>query len=218
MLVGPRFDRIPEHAEHGEEHGAGAGHDTGGDAHDSPAEAVDESGFRGVPTEEEQRETSPHRGHADDLANANGADGIIPDELNDGRGQPGHVSPGGPRPVYRSWWVPVALVAVAWAASMAIFGSVIFQGAEYHVTVYDWIVSGDFRIEISFFVDALTAVLLLVVSTVGLLVHVYSIGYMDGDRSVWRFFAYLNLFMFSMLLLILADNFLLLYVGWEAVG
>ena len=66
--------------------------------------------------------------------------------------------------------------------------------------------------------DALTAVLLLVVSTVGLLVHVYSIGYMDGDRSVWRFFAYLNLFMFSMLLLILADNFLLLYVGWEAVG
>ena len=60
--------------------------------------------------------------------------------------------------------------------------------------------------------------LLLVVSTVGLLVHVYSIGYMDGDRSVWRFFAYLNLFMFSMLLLILADNFLLLYVGWEAVG
>ncbi len=78
--------------------------------------------------------------------------------------------------------------------------------------------SGDFRVEITFFVDALTAVLLLVVSTVGLLVHVYSIGYMDGDRSVWRFFAYLNLFMFSMLLLILADNFLLLYVGWEAVG
>ena len=218
MLVGPRFDRIPEHAQHGEEHGAGAGHDSGGDAHAPHAEAVDESGFRSVPTEEEQRETSPHRGHADDLANANGADGIFPDELNDGRGQPGHVTPGGPRPVYRSWWVPVALVAVAWAASMAIFGSVIFGGAEYRVTVYEWIVSGDFRIEITFFVDALTAVLLLVVSTVGLLVHVYSIGYMDGDRSVWRFFAYLNLFMFSMLLLILADNFLLLYVGWEAVG
>ena len=60
--------------------------------------------------------------------------------------------------------------------------------------------------------------LLLVVSSVGLLVHVYSIGYMDGDRGLWRFFAYLNLFMFSMLLLILGDNFLMLYVGWEAVG
>ena len=60
--------------------------------------------------------------------------------------------------------------------------------------------------------------LLLVVSTVGFLVHVYSIGYMDGDRGFWRFFAYLNLFMFSMLLLILGDNFLMLYVGWEAVG
>jgi NADH-quinone oxidoreductase subunit L len=60
--------------------------------------------------------------------------------------------------------------------------------------------------------------LLLVVSSVGLLVHVYSIGYMNGDRGFWRFFAYLNLFMFSMLLLILGDNFLMLYVGWEAVG
>ena len=60
--------------------------------------------------------------------------------------------------------------------------------------------------------------LLLVVSSVGLLVHVYSIGYMNGDRGLWRFFAYLNLFMFSMLLLILGDNFLMLYVGWEAVG
>jgi NADH-quinone oxidoreductase subunit L len=217
VLLGPRFDRVPGH-DHGEGHGPGAGHDTGTDPHASHDEPVDESGFRMVPTEEEQRETSPHRGHADDLANANGADGVIPDDLNDGRGQPGHVTPGGPRPVYRSWWVPVGLVALMWAAAMVVFSSVIFGGNEYRATVYEWIVSGDFRVEITFFVDSLTAVLLLVVGTVGLLVHVYSIGYMDGDRSVWRFFAYLNLFMFSMLLLILADNFLLLYVGWEAVG
>ena len=86
------------------------------------------------------------------------------------------------------------------------------------MTLYRWIGAGDFQIEIAFFVDQLTAMLLLVVSSVGLLVHVYSIGYMNGDRGLWRFFAYLNLFMFSMLLLILGDNFLMLYVGWEAVG
>ena len=105
-----------------------------------------------------------------------------------------------------------------WVLSMVVFGAVVFGGNEYEVTVYEWIASGDFVITISFLVDSLTAMLLLVVSTVGFLVHVYSIGYMDGDRGFWRFFAYLNLFMFSMLLLILGDNFLMLYVGWEAVG
>jgi NADH-quinone oxidoreductase subunit L len=101
---------------------------------------------------------------------------------------------------------------------MIVFADVVFGGNEHHVRVYEWIVAGDFQIEVAFLVDALTAMLLLVVSTVGLLVHVYSIGYMDGDRGFWRFFAYLNLFMFSMLLLVMGDNFLLLYVGWEAVG
>jgi NADH-quinone oxidoreductase subunit L len=130
----------------------------------------------------------------------------------------GHVVEGGARPVYRSWWVPTALVAVGWVLSMIVFANVVFGGHEYHVSLYEWIGSGSFHIQIAFLVDGLTAMVLLVVSTVGLLVHVYSIGYMDGDRGLWRFFAYLNLFMFSMLLLILGDNFLMLYVGWEAVG
>jgi NADH-quinone oxidoreductase subunit L len=221
VLVGPRIDRMPAHGHeahgpgHADDHAGHSGH--GGETHDAHAE-VDESSFRPIPSEEQQRATSPHSGHADDLANSNGADGVIPDDLNDGLGQVGHVVEGGAQPVYRSWWVPTALVAVAWALSMVVFANVVFGGHTYHVSLYEWIGSGSFHVQIAFLVDGLTAMLLLVVSTVGLLVHVYSIGYMNGDRGLWRFFAYLNLFMFSMLLLILGDNFLMLYVGWEAVG
>jgi NADH-quinone oxidoreductase subunit L len=73
-------------------------------------------------------------------------------------------------------------------------------------------------VDAGFFVDNLTACLLIVVTTIGLLVHVYSIGYMGHDPGYWRFFAYLNLFMFSMLLLVLADNWLVMFVAWELVG
>jgi NADH-quinone oxidoreductase subunit L len=215
VLVGPRIDRLPSH--HGQHQPHGDVHEPHDDSH-GDGHGADDADLQPIPGEEEQAATSPHAGHADDLANAAGADGVIPPELNDGLGQVGHVTPGGPRPVYRSWWVPLALVAVGWVFSMVVFAAVIFGGNEFRVTVYEWIVSGDFRIEVTFLVDGLTAMVLLVVSTVGLLVHVYSIGYMDGDRGMWRFFAYLNLFMFSMLLLIFADNFLVLYVGWELVG
>ena len=188
------------------------------DHSDDPHGPIDDADFRSIPTEEEQRATSPHAGHADDLANAEGAAGVIPHELDDGLGQSGHVAPGAERPRYRSWMVPTAMVGLMWLVSMVVFVSVVFGHNEYEVTIYEWIASGDFVVNISFLVDSLTAMLLLVVSTVGFLVHIYSIGYMDGDRGFWRFFAYLNLFMFSMLLLILGDNFLMLYVGWEAVG
>ena len=73
-------------------------------------------------------------------------------------------------------------------------------------------------VDVGFVVDKLTACLLIVVTTIGLLVHVYSIGYMSHDPGYWRFFAYLNLFMFSMLLLVLASNFLVVFVAWELVG
>jgi NADH-quinone oxidoreductase subunit L len=216
VLVGPRLDRVPVHG-HGhddhDDHG-----DAHGERHGDEHHEVDDSAFRAVPTEEEQQATSPHAGHADDLANAEGAAGVIPAEYNDGIGQAGHVTPGGEKPRYRSWFIPTAFVGLSWILSMVVFAQVIFGGQELEVTIYEWIAAGDFVIEISFLVDGLTAMLLLVVSTVGFLVHVYSIGYMDGDRGFWRFFAYLNLFMFSMLLLILGDNFLMLYVGWEAVG
>jgi len=83
---------------------------------------------------------------------------------------------------------------------------------------FDWIRSGDFSVGFAFAVDRLSAVMLLVVTGVGLLIHIYSIGYMAHEGGYYRFFAYLNLFMFFMLVLVLAANFLLLFVGWEGVG
>ncbi len=88
VFVGPRLDLLPApHGEHAEDHAAEADHAT--------HELVDESAYRSIPTEPEQARTSPHAGHADALSNANGADGVIPPELNDGLGQAGHVVPGG---------------------------------------------------------------------------------------------------------------------------
>ncbi len=119
------------------------------------------------------------------------------------------------------WAISVGAVIVTWAIAMVlIFESLTGQlgphGLEF--TLYTWIPAGAFQLDVNFAVDQLTAVLLIVVTTVGMLVHVYSIGYMAHDPSKWRFFAYLNFFMFSMLELSLSANFLLLFVGWELVG
>jgi NADH-quinone oxidoreductase subunit L len=84
--------------------------------------------------------------------------------------------------------------------------------------LFPWIVAGGFRADVAIQVDQLSVVMMLIVTGVGFLIHVYSAGYMHGDPGFWRFFAYLNLFIFSMLTLILADNFLLMFLGWEGVG
>jgi len=84
--------------------------------------------------------------------------------------------------------------------------------------VYEWIASGDFSATVSFRVDALASVMVMIVTGVGLLIHVYSTGYMAHDEDYARFFAYLNLFMAAMLVLVLADNLPLMFVGWEGVG
>jgi NADH-quinone oxidoreductase subunit L len=91
-------------------------------------------------------------------------------------------------------------------------------GARLVDPVYTWIAAGPFRADVAFRIDALSAVMTFIVTGVGFLIHVYSVGYMAHDESQPRFFAYLNLFMFSMLLLVLGDNVLLLFVGWEGVG
>ncbi len=87
-----------------------------------------------------------------------------------------------------------------------------------HAKLYTWIFAGSFSVDMALLVDPLSAVMLFVVCGVGFLVHLYSIGYMHGDPSYYRFFTYLNLFMTSMLILVLADNYLLMFVGWEGVG
>lgn len=86
-------------------------------------------------------------------------------------------------------------------------------------TLFSWIKSGNnFEVSFGYMLDPLSAVMILVVTGVGFLIHIYSIGYMSHDKSFARFFTYMNLFMFSMLTLVLADNFLLMFVGWEGVG
>ncbi len=84
--------------------------------------------------------------------------------------------------------------------------------------LFAWIPSGSFHVDIAFLLDPLSAVMILVVTGVGFLIHVYSVGYMSHDEGYGRYFAYLNLFTFSMLMLVLANNFLLMFVGWEGVG
>src|SRR5487761_2610201 len=90
---------------------------------------------------------------------------------------------------------------------------------ETHVEHYfTWIQSGALNISVDFAVDRLTAVMLMIVTGIGTLIHIYAVGYMSHEGGYYRFFAYLNLFMFFMLTLVLAANFLLLFVGWEGVG
>ncbi len=122
----------------------------------------------------------------------------------------------------RAWVIAVPAIVATWVIAMYLIYQTLFAGAfgdeGLHFSLYEWVPAGSFSIEANFAVDALTAVVLFVVTTVGMLVHIYSIGYMAHDAGRWRFFAYLNLFMFSMLLLVLADNFLLLFAAWELVG
>src|SRR5579875_3768469 len=121
---------------------------------------------------------------------------------------------------------PKALVtAVAWIATLIPFIQVLTIAARfssltlpYTENLGSWIAAGNFHADFAFALDQLTLIMLLVVSGVGFVIHVYSAGYMAEEDGYWRFFAYLNLFMFFMLTLVLAENFLLMFVGWEGVG
>ena len=105
------------------------------------------------------------------------------------------------------------LVVLGIAAEM-IFGA----GGSHTVPLWTWVEAGSLSVSMSFLIDPLSTIMLLVVSGVGFLVHVYAVGYMHGDPGYPRFFTYLNLFMLSMFLLVLGDNYLVMFVGWEGVG
>src|SRR5712692_8843655 len=114
-------------------------------------------------------------------------------------------------------WVTIIGVAISFAASCLIFLDVL-DGAVFNGPVYTWLVSDGTRFEIGFLIDRLSALMMVVVTFVSLMVHVYTIGYMADDPGYQRFFAYIALFTFSMLMLVMANNFLQLFFGWEAVG
>ncbi len=109
-------------------------------------------------------------------------------------------------------------VLVAFIVSAMTLKSVAQDGARFNATIYEWMVVGGLKMEIGFLVDGLTAMMMCVVTFVSLMVHIYTIGYMEEDEGYNRFFSYISLFTFSMLMLVMSNNFLQLFFGWEAVG
>ena len=114
--------------------------------------------------------------------------------------------------------VTILGVLVSFLISAFTLYQVAFEGARLNETLYTWMVVGDLKMEIGFLIDGLTAMMMCVVTFVSLMVHIYTMGYMEEDEGYNRFFAYISLFTFSMLMLVMSNNFLQLFFGWEAVG
>jgi len=114
--------------------------------------------------------------------------------------------------------ITTGLLMISAVLSWVTLVDVGFMHHDYRVALFPWINSGDLQVAWALRVDTLTAVMLVVVNTVSSLVHLYSIGYMDEDPNRPRFFAYLSLFTFAMLMLVTADNLVQLFFGWEGVG
>ena len=117
-----------------------------------------------------------------------------------------------------SGWIGALAVLISLICSIIAFANLYGGGTPFDETLYEWITGESFAFNIGFRVDALTTIMLLVITGVGFLIHVYSISYMHGDPGYTRYFAYLNLFIFAMLILVLGNNYLMMFVGWEGVG
>ena len=116
-------------------------------------------------------------------------------------------------------WVTIVGVGISFVLSVLVLKNLYWGGMEpENVSVYTWAVSDGLRMEVGFLVDRLTALMMVVVTFVSLMVHIYTIGYMADDPGYQRFFSYIALFTFSMLMLVMSNNFLQLFFGWEAVG
>jgi NADH-quinone oxidoreductase subunit L len=118
-------------------------------------------------------------------------------------------------------WFASGMVAASFAAGIVTFAGLVGRDGEdrsFTFRLFEWIHVGGFKVDIAFLVDPLSITMVLFVTGVGTLIHLYSIGYMHGDERYSRFFLYLNLFAFSMLVLVLGDNLLLTFLGWEGVG
>ena len=113
--------------------------------------------------------------------------------------------------------VTILGVLVSFVLSMLVLNDVL-AGARFNATIYEWMNLGSLKMEVGFLVDGLTAMMMVVVTFVSLMVHLYTVGYMVDDPGYQRFFSYISLFTFSMLMLVMSNNFLQLFFGWEAVG
>jgi len=116
-------------------------------------------------------------------------------------------------------WATIIGVAISCVLSMYVFKHINIDGGEtFNASIYTWMVVDGLHLEVGFLVDELTSMMMVVVTFVSLMVHVYTVGYMKEDPGYQRFFSYISLFTFSMLMLIMANNFMQLFFGWEAVG
>ena len=116
-------------------------------------------------------------------------------------------------------WITILGVGISFALSLFVLKGIVFDGVPvFNETIYRWATVGDLSMEIGFLIDHLTALMIAVVTFVSLTVHIYTIGYMHDDDGYQRFFSYISLFTFAMLMLVMSNNFLQLFFGWEAVG
>ena len=121
----------------------------------------------------------------------------------------------------RAGWLATAAMAGSFVSSVAVFAGLMARDPaerRFVVTLFEWVPAGDFSVDAGLLVDPLSVTMALFVTGVGSLIHLYAIGYMHGDRDFSKFFVYLNLFAFSMLVLVLGDNLALTFLGWEGVG
>ncbi|MFC5721921.1 NADH-quinone oxidoreductase subunit L [Streptomyces gamaensis] len=151
------------------------------------------------------------------LFRARAPEGAVPEDAvpGDGRAAPaGPLARGGP-------WIGTLLAAASFAIAVVLFADMLSRAGDrrtLHAHLFSWVPVGGFRADVAFQLDQLSMTFVLLITGVGTLIHLYSVGYMEHDERRVRFFGYLNLFLAAMLLLVLADNYLLLYVGWEGVG